>query len=107
MFLCREFVEESDHVVAYCRPTLRSAVQLMVVMAQGSQDIDAFAMRQRFHATCLSNRRPARLNWRIRAETGLVIKQQFALPGTGLLIQLADYPCSLAESFRWMLFFKL
>ena len=106
MFLCREFVEESDHVVAYCRPTLRSPVQL-VVMAQRSQDIDAFAMRQRFHATRLSNRRPARLNRRIRAETGLVIKQQFALSRTSLLIQLNDYPCSLAESLRWMLFFKL
>ena len=106
MFLCRELVEESDHVVAYCRPTLRSPVQL-VVMAQRSQDIHAFAMRQGFHATRLSNRRPTRLNRRIRAETGLVIKQQFALPSTCLLIQLADYPCGLAESFRRMLFFKL
>lgn len=106
MFLCRELVEESDHVVAYCRPTLRSPVQL-VVMAQRSQDIDALAMRQRFHATRLSNRRPTRLNRRIRAETGLVIKQQFALPGTCLLIQLANYACGLAGRFRCMLFFKL
>ena len=106
MLLCREFIEESDHVVAYCRPTLRSPVQL-VAMAERTQNIHALAMRQRFHATRLSNRRPARLNRRIRAETGLVIKQQFALPGTGLLIQLTDYPCSLAESLRWMLFFKL
>ena len=89
MFLCREFIEETDHVVAHCRPTLRSPVQL-VVMAQRSQDIDALSMRQRFHATRLSNQRPARLNRRIRAETGFVIIQQLALPCMCLLSQLAD-----------------
>ena len=106
MVLRRELVEETDHVVAHCGSTLRSPVQRMV-MAQRTENIDALAMRQRFYATRLTNRRPIRLNRRIRAETGLVIKQQFALPGTCLLIQFADYSCGLAESFRWMLFFKL
>lgn len=106
MVLRRELVEETDHVVAHCRSTLRSPVQRMV-MAQRTENIDALAMRQRFHATRLSNWRPTRLNRWIRTKTGLVIKQQFALPGARQLIQLADYACGLAERFRWMLFFKL
>ena len=63
-------------------------------------------MRQRLHATRPSNRRPTRLTWWIRTKNGLVIKQQFALTGMSELIEFANYPCGLADSFRRMLFLK-
>ena len=106
MRMCREVVKKAYYVVAHRRPTLCSPVQ-RVVVPQCAQDIDTFAMRQRFHTARLTNRRPARLDRWIRTETGLVIRQQFALPGACQLIQLADYACCLAESYRRMLFFKL
>ena len=106
MFLRREVVKKAHHIVAYRWSTLCSPVQ-HVVMPQCTQEIDAFAMGQRFHAARLPNRRPARLDWRIRTETGLVKKQQLALARMSELIKFTDYACDLAESFRRMLFLKL
>lgn len=102
----RELVKEADHVVAHRRPALGFPVQRIVV-PQRAQDIDTFAMGQRFHTARLANRRPARLDRRIRTEAGFVKKQQLALAGARQLIEFADYAGGLAESFLWMLFFKL